>query len=84
MDRELVMNQHPCEFGVRRGQSTIEFAVAMIAALLILLYCTRLFLWFAQRFVARQKSYEETRVEAANAPATRWVEPDRLDLKVGK
>ena len=78
MDRELVMGHRPRNAPGHRGQSTLEMAVAMIAALLILLYCTRIFLWFAERFVFRQKAYEKTRVDAANSPGIRWVEPPPL------
>ena len=82
------MAPHP-EFGVRNsewcrgqaprlrsGQATLEMAVAMILALFLLLGTIRLMLWFAERFVVRQKNYEATRAEASlDKLGEPWTEP---------
>ena len=65
-----------------RGQATLEMMVSFVCAFLLLLVSIKLFLWFAERFVTRQKNYEATRVEAATTTVgSKWEEPsDRLKL----
>ena len=65
-----------------RGQATIEWTAAMLLALVLLLLCIKLFLWFAERFVTRQKAYEATRVQAATTSiGSKWAEPLPMDLQ---
>ena len=69
--------------GTRGGQASLEMTVAIIGALLLVFGALRICLWFCERFVARQTSYEATRVEAVSSddPGRRWTEPDQpLDI----
>lgn len=63
----------------RRGQASLEMAVAMFGAILLLLGSIKIFVWMAQRLVARQQSYDSTRKAAASdaAPGQRWNEPSQ-------
>lgn len=53
----------------RRGQASLEMAVAMIGALLLLAGSVKITLWAAERYVSRVKGYDQTRKAAASAPA---------------
>ena len=59
-----------------RGQASLEMTVALIGMLLLLLGSLKVFVWMNERLVARQRSYENTRVSGG-----RWVEPSKpLDI----
>lgn len=68
--------------GDHEGQASLEMTAAVIGALLLLVGCLQVFVWINQRMVARQQSYEATRLPAAStAPGTRWDEPsERLEI----
>ena len=62
----------------RSGQSSLEMTLAMIGALLLLFGSIKVFTWLAQRIVARQQAYENSRVSAgSSAPGQRWNEPSQ-------
>lgn len=52
--------------------------VALIGALLLLFGSLKVFLWMNGRVIARQQSYEATRVAAGSkaTPGTLWNEPN--------
>lgn len=50
----------------KRGQSTLELTVAMIAVFILLLASVKTFVWVNQRMVLRQEDFEATRVTAAS------------------
>ena len=62
----------------RRAQSSLEMTLAMIGALVLLFGSIKVFIWLAQRLVARQQAYENTRVAAgSSAPGRKWDEPSQ-------
>ena len=50
----------------KRGQSTLELTVAMIAVFILLLSSVKIFVWVNQRMVLRQEDFEQSRVAAAS------------------
>ena len=55
---------------MRKGQATVELAVALILIVILLMAGVKTFLWLNEGMVARQVSYENTRIEAGStAPA---------------
>ncbi len=75
--------------GRRRGQATIEMAVALIAVRTLFLGTFKVFLWFSERMVRRDNRYTVTRDEAGGksdksghfVPGdTRWAEPPKMNL----
>ncbi len=52
------------------GQATLELTVALIVIMMLLVAAVRTFVWLNEGMVARQVSYENTRVAAGStAPA---------------
>jgi hypothetical protein len=51
------------------AQSTIEFSICFVIALLFLILTCNLFVWLNHAMVDRQRRYETTRI-AATQPAT--------------
>ena len=71
----------------QRGQASLEMTVALMGTLLLLFGSVKVFVWMTQRLVARQQSYEATRVEAGSVPqvssarVVQWTEPsERLRI----
>lgn len=62
-----------------QAQSSIEFSVALIAAVLFLIFSCNLFVWLNNNIVQRQRGYENTRTTAANIN-----EPGKLDFYTPK
>jgi hypothetical protein len=50
------------------GQATLELTVALILVMLLLVASVRIFVWLNEGMVARQASYEDTRVKAGSTP----------------
>lgn len=59
-----------------KAQSTIEFSMAFILAILFLFLSANLFVWFNRNIVQRQKAYEQTRIYAGSGPVQRVINPD--------
>lgn len=55
----------------KNAQSTIEFSMAFILAVLFLFLSCNLFVWFNRNIVQRQKEYERTRSLSASGPMQR-------------
>ena len=53
----------------RAGQASIESAIALIGALLLLLGSVKVFFWITTRLIRRQQYYQCTRVEAGSDAA---------------
>ena len=75
----------------RGGQSTLEAALAMAGALLLLLAAVKITFWSTKRFYTRLQNYDRTRPAAGKMPlgddptGTRWrnnpYEPtEKLDI----
>ncbi len=58
-----------------KAQSSIEFSLAFIVAILFLVLTCNLFVWLNHNMVARQMGYEQTRKAAASTS-----EPGKLDF----
>ncbi len=58
-----------------KAQSTIEFSMAFILAVLFLFLSANLFVWFNRNIVQRQKAYELSRVMSANSPENTVYSP---------
>ncbi len=75
-----------------KAQSSIEFSIAFVVAILFLILTCNLFVWFNHCLVGRQVAYEETRVVAASPVPLESTDPPgepgkadfytRPDLKV--
>lgn len=52
----------------KTGQATLELTVALILIMLLLVASVRIFVWLNEGMVARQVSYEDTRVAAGSTP----------------
>jgi len=65
-----------------RAQASLETTLAIIGALILFFGSLRIFVWLNQRILARQQSYETTRVVAGSSvPGRRWTEPsERLGI----
>jgi hypothetical protein len=50
------------------AQSTIEFTIGFVMAILFLYLTSNLFVYLNHSMIARQQAYENTRVEAASSP----------------
>jgi hypothetical protein len=57
------------------AQSTIEFAISLVLAVLFLFLSCNVFVWMNHNIVQRQKDYEATRLEAGNVN-----DPGRADF----
>lgn len=55
-----------------KGQSSIEFSLAFIVALLFLVFTCRVFVWFGGNLFRRQAAYEDSRLEAGRPKDTGW------------
>lgn len=66
-----------------RAQSTIEFTLAFVTAILFLVLTCNLFVWLNHSLVQRQRDYEQSRVTAATSP-DRGGEPGKLDFYTPK
>ncbi len=51
-----------------KAQASIEFSVAFVLALLLMILSCNLFVWLNHNIVQRQKEYELSRVRSANSP----------------
>jgi len=65
-----------------KGQSSIEFSLAFIIALLFLVLTARVFVWFGGNLIRRQVAYENSRKEAGstNPGQTDFYKSSKLDL----
>ena len=73
----------PCALRSRRlqAQASIEMAVALVGALLLLFGALKLCLWFNGRYLTRYEAYERSRADAGGDNTTAPYEPDEpLDL----
>ena len=62
----------------RRGQASLEMTLALIGALVLFFCSIKIFAWLAQRMIARQRAYEDSRVAAgSNQPGRKWDEPSQ-------
>lgn len=61
------------------AQSSIEFSIAFVMAILFLILSCNLFVWINHNIVQRQRAYENTRV-AAGYP----IEPGKSDFYTPK
>lgn len=69
----LPTHYSPCS---SKAQASLEMTVALMGTLLLLFGSVKVFLWMVERLVARQQSYEATRVAAGgDEPGKRWNEP---------
>ena len=50
----------------RKGQSSLEMTVALIAVFVLCFGSVNMFIWLNERMVLRQEGYEATRVAAAS------------------
>ena len=66
-----------------KAQSTIEFSIGFIAAILFLVLTCNLFVWFNHCLVRRQRAYEDSRVRATttgNPGQENFYTPPRLNV----
>ncbi len=54
----------------RKAQSTLEFTLVFVIALLFIFLTVNLFVWFNHCMVSRQMAYENTRSEAGTTKET--------------
>ena len=63
------------------GQASLEMAVAMVGALLLLFGSIKIFMWIGESLISRQQRYDATRGEAASGQPDAAYEPStRLDI----
>ena len=58
-----------------KAQSSIEFSIALILAVLFMVFSSNLFVWLNHNIVQRQRGYENTRISSTNNNT-----PGRLDF----
>ncbi len=63
---------------LKKGQSSLEMAIAFVAVFILLLGSARIFVWLNQRMVTRQEAYEQTRIAAASNQPGRAVDESAL------
>lgn len=61
-----------------RGQSTLESTIALIAAVVLLLGITQVFIWVNKMMVERRQAYQATRMSAS--PQVEFYQPKNLDV----
>lgn len=49
------------------GQASLELTAALILTAMLIIFSFKIFVWFNNRFVARQAAYESSRVAAGSA-----------------
>ena len=68
---------------LRRGQASLELAVALVCSLILLFGCVKVFVWLTTRLVTRQQQYEHTRVRAAKSEVlVPWQEENLPPLDI--
>lgn len=50
------------------GQASLELSAALIIVMLLLVATVKMFVWFNERMMLRQRDYEATRITAGQAP----------------
>ncbi len=60
-------NRNVCAAWTERGQSVIEFTLALLVALLLFAGTVKIWLWFNRSLVWRQRAYDDTRSWNARA-----------------
>ena len=60
-----------------RGQAALEMTAALIGVLLLLFGSLKVCLWLAERLIARQQSYEATRVGHGAGGGGSLTEPSK-------
>lgn len=70
-----------------KAQSSIEFSIAFVMAILFLILSCNLFVWLNHNIVQRQRSYEKSRLVEGYAgnprpPETNFYTPKRMNLFV--
>ena len=61
-----------------RAQSTIEFTVAFVAAILFLVFTCNVFVWMNRSLLDRQIAYEDTRT---SVPTGQDFTPPAMDFR---
>ena len=64
--RQMTEDRRQTHTDKRKAQSTLEFTVALIAVVILLLGSVKIFVWMNERMVLRQEAYEDSRVPAGS------------------
>ena len=78
MGYNRAVNMAKKDFKKYQGQSTLESTIALIAAVVLLLGITQVFVWVNKMMVERQRAYQSTRMSAY--PQVEFYKPKNLDI----
>ena len=74
------INKCSCSVHEQSAQVAIETAVAIVAIFIFLMGATQLFLWVNRNIIARQRVYQETRMQLSNEENINFYQPTRFHI----